>query len=508
MKKKKNRKRWIILIVVLVIVVLVVVWFMNMRAGIEALAKTTYEITDVQEGTIEVKVKGAGAVEPLVDETVYASFAGTVAEVSVEDGDVVAADDVVAVFTSDALDTEKESIEQQIEDIDTAIGSMRSTSGNEYVRSPIEGTVKIVYAAVDDTVDIVVEKYGALAVVCPDDLMQAVIPISADVVPGDNVMVTVGEDSAQGVVYAIDAQGGEMTVRFDDDDYDVDATVVVSTEDGMDIGTGVVAIANPVYIMAKGGVVEHVYEDAGDSVSRGGKLFRLDGEILSDELYTQIEARGDLEADLEAVESDIAALTVYAGADGVVSGLSLNKEQIVQEGTALFTVESNNQIKIDVEIDELDIANIAIGQEADVEFDALPDRAYTAKVLRINPIGVAVNNVTNFTITLEIEQAPEILLGMSADVEIISQRAENVLLIPIEAIQIIDGKKYVVFEEDINEELMYTTATHKIATGITDGVMIEVTEGLGVGDRVAVPQTKVLDMQAIMMRNSGNNPFE
>ena len=498
MKKKKSKKKWIILGVVLVIVILVVIGFLNMRASLEALAKTTYDIITVDRDTIEVKVKGAGAAEPLVDETVYASFAGTVEQVFAEDGDVVAADDVIAVFSSDTLDEKKDSIEQQIDEIDVAIATMRATSGSDYVRSPIKGTVKIVYAEADDVVDVVVDTYGALAVICPDDMMQTEIALPAGIAAGDNVTVTVGEDSVSGVVYAV--EDGTVTVQFEDDDFAVDAPTVVSDENGTELGQGVVAIANPVYITAQGGTVDRVYEDAGDSVSRGGKLFRLDGEILSAELYSQIDVRCDLEEDLAEVEEDIAALTVKAGTDGVVSGLDLNPEQIVQEGAALFKVESNDQIKIDVEIDELDIAGISVGQLAEVEFDALPERTFTATVVKINPVGVSVNNVTNFTITLQIDQSSDIMLGMSADVEIVSQRADDVLAIPIEAIQIIDGEKYVVFEEDIDEELLSTPATHKITTGITDGVTIEVTGGLSEGDRVAVPQERELTVQEIQQQ--------
>jgi len=508
MSKKKSRKKWIILGVVLVIVILAVVGFLNMRKNLEEMAKTTYDITDVQKGTLEVKVKGAGAVEPLIDETVYASFTGTVADVFADNGDIVSEGDVIAVFESDALETERESTRQQIDDIDAAISAMRSTSGSKYVRTAVEGTVKIVYAQKGDTVDIVVDAYGALAVICPDELMQVVLPASADVMEGDSVSVTVGEDSEAGVVYSIYTDTGEMTVQFEDDDFDVDAVAIVSAEDGTQLGQGLVSIANPVYITAQGGTINKVYEDAGDSVSRGGKMFKLDGELLSAELYAQIEARSDLEDDLVDLDADIAALTVSADADGVVSGLDLNPEQIVQEGAPLFTIESNELIKIDVEIDELDIAGISVGQTAEVEFDALPDKTYTATVLKINPVGVSEGNVTNFTITLEIEPASEILLGMSADVEIVSQRVDDALLIPQEAIQIIDGEKYVVLEGDIDEELMYTPATHKITTGITDGVMIEVTSGLVEGDRVAVPQVKEVDMQSMMMgRPSENSPF-
>lgn len=497
--KKKSKKRIIILIVVLVIVALLVIGFLRMRANIAEMAKTTYEIVSVEKGTVEVKVKGAGAVEPLLDETVYVSFSGAVQEVLVENGDVVTAGDVIVTFTSDALETEIDTIETEIENIDTAMSTLRSVEGSEYIKSPIAGTMKVVYAADGDSVDVVMDQYGALAAICPDGLMQTVIPYYKDVYLGQKVTITMDTKSVEGEIYSINEEHQEATVRFDDDDFTVGETIIVTTVEGAELGETAIEIANPIYITGQGGVVEKIYKDAGDDVYRGSNLFRLDGDILSADLYTQIEKRTDLEEDLDEVKADIEGLVVSANVDGVVSGLNLNKEQIVQEGTALFNVQSNHQIKLDVEIDELDIANIELETEATVAFDALPDNEYTAKVVKINPIGVSVNNVTNFTITLEIDNAQGVLLGMSADVEIISQVAENVLTIPLEAIQIIDGEKYIVLEQDINEDLMATSATHKIVTGITDGVNIEVLQGLSEGDRVAVPRANELSAQQQMM---------
>jgi HlyD family secretion protein len=257
-------------------------------------------------------------------------------------------------------------------------------------------------------------------------------------------------------------------------------------------------------VSAQGGTVEDVRAEAGDDVSRGGKLFTLEGEILSGSLYSLLEQRESLQEDLSDIQADIDGLSVRAGADGVITELSLKKGQPVQQGAALFTVQSSDAVKIDVEIDELDIADIETGDEATVTFDALPEKIYTADIIKINPVGVAKNNVTKYTVTLSLEDAQGIMLGMSADVLIVSQQAENVLLIPVEAIQVINGEKFVVFEEDINEELMYTPATHKVVTGITDGVNIEVTEGLNEGDRVAVPQVKEMSLQEQMWSRGGN----
>ncbi len=503
-KKKKSKKKIIVLCVVVVIVVLALLGFNNMRANLAEMAKTTYDIVDVAKGTLEVKVKGAGTVEPMSDDTVFADAAGIVKDVLFEDGDVVSADDIIAVLESDALESEKSSIEQQIDELDMAISSARSTSGSKNVVSPIEGKVKAVYAKEGDLVDAVMELYGSLAVVCPDELMETVVPCEESVLaPGDAVNVTVGTQSVDGVV--VSTSGGKAAVRFEDSDFMLGDSTVVTDTNSADIGSGAIFVANPVYICAQGGTVDDIRVEVGDDVSRGGKLFTLEGEILSSTLYSQLEQRKSLQEDLDDVLDDINGLSVRAGAGGVVTGLSLKKGQPVQQGAALFTVQSSNAVKIDVEIDELDIADIELGDEVTVTFDALSEKAYTADIIKINPVGAAQNNVTKYTVTLSLGDAQDVMLGMSADVLIVSQRVDNVLLIPIEAIQVINGEKFVVFEEDIDEDMISTPATHKVVTGITDGVNIEVTQGLNEGDRVAVPQVKEMSLQEQMWSRGGNN---
>ena len=203
MAKKKSKKKWIILIIVVLVVAAAVFAFVSFRNNLNAQSKTSYDITTVQRGTVEVKVKGAGAVEPLVDETVYASISGTVADVLVENGDIVGADDIIVTFADDAIDTQRDAIEQQIEDVDAAISTLRSTTSSATIYSPVEGRVKIMYALKGDNVDVVVAQYGALAVLCPDELMQVILPIVDGVEAGDKVVVTIGEKVKDGTVYEI-----------------------------------------------------------------------------------------------------------------------------------------------------------------------------------------------------------------------------------------------------------------------------------------------------------------
>ncbi len=500
MKKKKSKKRIIAIVAVVVIAGLLVLGYVQMRINKAESEKTTYDIVDVKRGNIEVKVKGAGTVEPLNDESVYAAAAGTVVEVNAENGDVVSAGDVIAVFKNEELKARRDSLKSQLDELDMSIGMLRGTGGSEYIKSPVKGTVMTVYAKDGDNVDAVMDRYGALAIVSPDDLLQVKVPYNEDIIQGQELTVTSGSKSALGEVVKIDMAASEMTVRFDKGDLNAGDMATVTSPDGASLGEVVIEVASPVHIIGKGGVVDKVYEEQGDEVSRGGNLFHIDGDVLSPALYDNIEQRRQIYDDLKDAERDIAALTVKAGTDGVVSGLQLSPDQVVQAGAKLFTIKSVEQVKIDVEIDELDIADIKIGQQASITFDALPEKRFTGTVKKIDPIGVSRNNVTKYTATLELDSAEGVMLGMSADVEIVSRTAQNALYIPIEAIQVINGEKYVVMGKDVNKDLDYTPATHKVKTGVTDGVNVEITEGLSEGDQVAVPQVKVLSLQEQQMR--------
>jgi HlyD family secretion protein len=495
--KKKNRKRIIIWIIVGLVVALGVLGYFRWRSRLAAASRTTYDIVSVTRGDIQVTVKGSGSVEPMEKDTVYANSAATVDEVYFENGDTVSAGDVVAKLSSDALETQRTSLQQQIDDADEAISAMRSVSGSDTIYAPLDGTVMAVYATVGESADVVTDRDGALALICPDDLLIVTVSGDATLTPGQKVTVTVGSVSVTGEV--TEAADGKATVRFTNKDFGLGASALVTDENGAQIGEGSIAVANPVYIKGRGGEIDKVYTEAGDEVSRFDKLFRLDGEVLSDALYAQIESRADLQDDMDDTLADIDALTVRAGTDGVITGLNLNPGQAVQGGLALFAVQSNGDYKIDVDIDELDIAGIELGESAAVKFDALPDQTFTATVDRINPVGTSVNNVTTYTVTLALSDAPGVMLGMSADVTIVSESAQDVLLIPIEAIQVVGGNKYVIFEGDVDPEASSVTATHPVTTGITDGVNIEIKEGLSEGDKIAVPRVSETNVQEQMM---------
>ncbi|MBI5232794.1 MAG: efflux RND transporter periplasmic adaptor subunit [Deltaproteobacteria bacterium] len=152
------------------------------------------------------------------------------------------------------------------------------------------------------------------------------------------------------------------------------------------------------------------------------------------------------------------------------------------EGTLLFTMADLKNIFVAAMVDEVDIARIETGQKTLVTVDSLKGVVFEGHVARVAPKGRVERTVTVFDVYIEVTDAERSRLKpeMSADVEIILAMGKNLLVVPSEAIRIKDDKKWALVV--INKEPTW----REIKTGLTDGVITEVTHGLEQGEEVIV----------------------
>ena len=141
-KKKGKTKKIVTLVIVAAVAALAVIGYASWQKQLAEAEKTTYTIVPVERGDVEVKVKGSGTVAPLEDKTVYAGVSGTVKQVLAENGDIVSAGDVIAVMENKELESQRDSLQKQIDDVNAAILSLRGTTGPDAVYSPVKGVVK------------------------------------------------------------------------------------------------------------------------------------------------------------------------------------------------------------------------------------------------------------------------------------------------------------------------------------------------------------------------------
>ncbi len=205
----------------------------------------------------------------------------------------------------------------------------------------------------------------------------------------------------------------------------------------------------------------------------------------SDSLDVQI-ARAKLEgaqADLEVLETESVSSTITAPFDGTILSIS-NKVGDTVGTTKFITIADLSQPYLEVLLDETDLNNVGIGYQVSVTFDALPNQTFTGKVVAINPSLSNAFSVTAIQSTVQLDTAsftkPQNLpIGLSATVEVISDQAQNVLLIPVEALHQISDGTYGVFVMENGTPTFKT-----VEVGLMDYTSAEIKSGLNEGDVV------------------------
>lgn len=184
--------------------------------------------------------------------------------------------------------------------------------------------------------------------------------------------------------------------------------------------------------------IDTYYEDIID--------FNEDITDLKDEITT-------IEEEIEEAKSEYEAANIIADFNGVVSELAVEVGDSVSANTRLFSLVRLESPSMVVSIDELDIAQVEIGQEAEVVIDALSDTEKTpvnAVVTKIAIEGNYQGGVTTYDVTLMLLDPVEGLkLSMNATATIYINKSEDTLYIPIEAVTIQSGKSFV-YVQDIS----------------------------------------------------------
>jgi len=190
-------------------------------------------------------------------------------------------------------------------------------------------------------------------------------------------------------------------------------------------------------------------------------------------------------AQLEEAQLKLEKAVITAPFEGVVASLGAKVGELVSSGTAMVVLVDVSNFHIDVEIDEIDISQIAVGQEVLITLDALPDKEIAGHVETIAPTASSADGgVVSYVVTVAIEPTDALLRpGMSANTTITTTRKDDALVVPNRYIQIDreNGKMYV---ERLEEDGL--TSRVEIETGMRDEFDSEVVAGLAEGETIVL----------------------
>lgn len=154
--------------------------------------------------------------------------------------------------------------------------------------------------------------------------------------------------------------------------------------------------------------------------------------------------------------------------------------------TTAFTIAGNDEMILSVSVDELDINSVAEGQEAQITFDALENETASGEVTSVSSTGTVNGGVAKYAVEITIPRTEEMKVGMNASATIVIEEKEDVVTIPVNALQERGDQVYVYTETDEEGNL---SGEVQVTTGLSDGDTVEITEGLSAGDTVYYQKT-------------------
>ncbi|MBM3236328.1 efflux RND transporter periplasmic adaptor subunit [Candidatus Poribacteria bacterium] len=209
-------------------------------------------------------------------------------------------------------------------------------------------------------------------------------------------------------------------------------------------------------------------------------------KVREKDLLTAQASVSRSESQLQNAKDKLDDTLVKAPISGTILAKNVEEGQVIAsrissvgEGTPLVTMADLNKIYVNTDVDEADVGKLQPGQPVTIKVDAFPNQMFHGQILKIAPQGKVTQNVTTFEVTTELTEKSELLKpGMNATVDIMAANANNVIVVPNEAIMDFGGRKMV---RVVGEE-----RPRPIETGASDFEKTEIISGLDEGEVVVI----------------------
>ena len=498
---RKNGKK---LVAVLVVLVLLIALFAPKGKKKAVSAETQYttvspenrDITNVYSASGTLSAANAYTVKPLVK--------GEVLTADFEVGDTVEKGDVL--YTIDSSDVIS-GVEKAALNLNQAQRSYDDAVDAQYIRTDIGGTVASFKVRVGDVVTA-----GQEVAAIRDD---TTLLLSLEFPAADAANFTVGQGAevlldstfeaiggtVQSVSGADTLSSGNLLVRT--------VTIAVKNTGNLTAAQAATATINGVSALSsarfryqreqtvtaqQNGIVSALCVKEGAQVSADTALIQLSGDNLTKQVQNASDSLRSAELSVEDTQKQVDDYTITAP----ISGTIISKDVKVGDtvGTSASSVETMcviydmSYLEMTLNVDELEILSIKEGQEATITADAIPNQTFRGVVTSVSKSGTTTGGTTTYPVTIRIDEMGDLLPGMNATAEIVTESAEDTLSVPNEAI--VRGN-YVLVTKDspsaANADDSMTAPEGyvyvKVTTGVSDDDYIAVTSGLQAGDTVA-----------------------
>ncbi len=505
----RKHKIWSLLILFLLILSLFFL-IKTLHKGKDNLSVNFNEVT-VTRQDLSSSVTGSSVIEPNAEYSITSLVTGEILEAPFEEGDIVTKGQMMYKIDAETMENTLSSSDISIQKAEQNYQDALDTMADLSIRSSLSGRISAVYVKKGDFVN----NGTKIADVISDSQMEIRIPFNeseaAGISPGMNAVLTlVGTGSQlQGTVTAVsnagEALNGYTRVRY--------VTILTDNPGALTSGDSATAMIGDIAcndvgtfepvdsttILAKtSGTLSSVNIHSGDSVQAGSIVATISSDSADSQLTNARFSLQESQLSRDKILKQLEDYTITAPIEGTVVTKNKKAGETIESGGNSSSASGNSNVLaiiydmsslcFQLDVDELDVKKLKIGQEVSITADAVKGKTYTGIVENVSITGtVGTNGVTTYPVKVRINDFDENLLpGMNIEASITVEKAENILVIPSSAVNR-GNTVYAKGEKtDENDTAPEGYKTVSVEIGLSNDNYVEITAGLKEGDIIYV----------------------
>ena len=470
-KKRKGKSGRIVIVLIVVLAALLGGFFLykkktssQKRQGDQSVSTATVKRTDISS-----ELTASNSLSPKDTYEVTSLVEGEVIEANFEEGDVVEKGQILYRIDASSMDSDLSSAQTSLQRAKESAQTAQSDYAEETARiaghtyrSTASGYIRTLYIKEGDKVN----NGTKIADLYDDSVMKITVPFlsgeAAEINVGDEAAVTL-EDTGEkisGTVTVVSSMeetlsGGRLVKNV---------TVEVSNPGGLTTDTaasvtvdGFVCSAEATFTAKtettlsvelsgnKSLEIENLLIHEGSYVEKNSDLFRVTAKTAEEylkEFKDAVESADDnlenAENKLSNTQDNVDDYTITAPISGTVITKNAKVGDRISKSssgtTTMAVIYDLSTMTLEMSVDELDVANVKVGQSVEVTADAVEGETFTGTVTNVSLQSSYSNGVTNYPVTVTLDDTGNLLPGMNVDAKIILDSSEDALVIPASAL--------------------------------------------------------------------------
>ena len=500
------KKNWKWLVPVLCVAVAGGVFLLRPQQAKPASVDASYTEAAPERRDVTNTLSGTGTLNPANTYTVKSLVEGKVLTGTIEEGDIVEESNVLYTIDSSDASTNFEKAEIAMQQ---AQRSYDKVVDRQYVRAEVAGVVSSLKVTKGDEVTSGQE----VAVIRDSSKMLLTLEFPA----ADAANFSVGQSAAVTLDGTFEQLDGTVTSVSGTDALSagnlLTRTVIITVKNAGGLTTAQAATASINGVSSIGsatfayqaertltaqasGTVTSINVQEGSEVAKDDIILGLSGDDLTESIQSASESLRSAEISMQNLQDAMNNYTITAPISGTIIEKDAKVGDAVKAGDTLCIVYDLSYLEMSINVDELQISSITVGQKVQITADAVPDKTYVGTVTRVSMKGASNGGTTTYPVTIRIDDTEGLRPGMNANAEIVVAEAKNALVVPNAAV--VRGSYVLVTKDSPSAANADTTMEAPegfvyvpVKTGVSDDDYTQIVSGIQEGDTIGYDPSSV-----------------